>query len=78
MFYAFFLLDGITAFIIPRATMPIIASERESEYATIKNIGVRDRELSTSIFNKTGLLSTNSVLIGITSTYTLVLLLGKR
>lgn len=77
MFYAFFLLNGIITFIIAGAAVTIIASERELEYATIKSMGVRDRDLSKSIIIETGLLATGSVLVGIPSAYAFALLLGK-
>ena len=69
LYYAFFFLNGIIAFIVAAATVTIIAAEREMEYATMRSLGVKRREMARPIIMEMFILAVGAVIIGLPASF---------
>ena len=68
-FFSFMYLNGFIAFIIAAATVTVIASERDMEYATMKSLGMNRREIAKPILMEMGLLTAGAVAVSIPVAY---------
>ena len=69
LYYAFFFLNGIIAFIVAAATVTIIAAEREMEYATMKSLGINKREMAWPIIVEMAILAVGAVIVGLPAAF---------
>ena len=69
LYYAFFFLNGIIAFIVAAATVTIIAAEREMEYATMKSLGINKKEMAWPIIVEMSILAVGAVVVGLPAAF---------
>ncbi|GEM_PF-1216668 len=69
LYYAFFFLNGIIAFIVAAATVTIIAAEREMEYATMRSLGISKGGMARPIAMEMGVLALGAVAVGLPAAF---------
>ncbi len=75
-FFSFMYLNGFIAFIIAAATVTVIASERDMEYATMKSLGMNRKEIAKPILLEMGVLTAGAVAVSLPVAYVFGIYLG--
>jgi len=71
LYYTFFILSALMAFIVASSAVIVSAAEREVEYATLNTLGISMKGVSKAILAEMSILTLGSVVVGLPSAYLL-------
>ena len=69
LYYVFFILSAMIAFIVAASAVIVSSVEREVEFATLETLGISRKGISMAILAEMSLLTLGSVIVGLPSAY---------